>query len=168
MIYKLDNSSGTPKLIPLSQGDMHLNGNKNSNSEHINNTEYNELNNHYIVRGNPFKTEITPAYGIYFTDKSVYDKEIQDLTRLDDGVTLEELRAERQKIDTMSGDVLVFILILFFCIISGIVGGLIGRRRKIGAVWSFVLGLFLSVIGWIIVASSEKEPEFIEISNKEK
>lgn len=106
------------------------------------------------------------TYGEYFTNSSAYDKDIMDLTRLDEGVTLEELRAEHQKNDYMSAD--VFFIIMIFCIIGGIVAGLIGRSRKIGAVWSFVLGLFLSVIGWIIVASSEKEPEFLEMSNKEK
>lgn len=40
--------------------------------------------------------------------------------------------------------------------IAGGIGYLIGRNRKIGGGWSFVLGAVLGLIGWIIAACSEK------------
>ena len=40
--------------------------------------------------------------------------------------------------------------------IGGGIGYLIGRNRKIGGGWSFVLGAILGFIGWIIAACSEK------------
>lgn len=40
--------------------------------------------------------------------------------------------------------------------ISGGIGYLFGRNRKIGGGWSFVLGAILGVIGWIIAMCSEK------------
>lgn len=39
---------------------------------------------------------------------------------------------------------------------AGGIGYLIGRNRKIGGGWSFVLGAILGAIGWIIAACSEK------------
>lgn len=54
-------------------------------------------------------------------------------------------------------------------IFGGLIGLLIGRNRKIGAGWSFVLGFFLGFIGWIIAACSKKnETEFTEMSGKEE
>lgn len=40
--------------------------------------------------------------------------------------------------------------------IGGGIGYLIGRNRKIGGGWSFILGAILGIIGWIIAACSEK------------
>ena len=51
----------------------------------------------------------------------------------------------------MEGPVLIVVLI-----VRGLIGYLIGRKRKIGPGWSFVLGLFLGLIGWIIAACSKK------------
>lgn len=41
-------------------------------------------------------------------------------------------------------------------VVGGGIGALIGRNRKIGAGWSFVLGAILGIIGWIIAACSER------------
>lgn len=41
-------------------------------------------------------------------------------------------------------------------LISGGIGALIGRNRKIGAGWAFILGAILGLIGWIIAACSQK------------
>lgn len=49
-----------------------------------------------------------------------------------------------------------FFVGLIVMAISGGIGYLIGRNRKIGGVWSFVLGAILGAIGWIIAACSEK------------
>lgn len=55
-----------------------------------------------------------------------------------------------------------------FAIFGGI-GALIGRNRKIGAGWAFLLSFFLGFIGWIIAACSRKnEPEFTDMSGKEE
>lgn len=60
-------------------------------------------------------------------------------------------------------------IIIFSMVIGGLIGVLIGRNRKIGAGWSFVLGAFLGIIGWIIAAvSDKKEPEFTDMSDKSK
>ena len=40
--------------------------------------------------------------------------------------------------------------------ISGGIGYLFGRNRKIGGGWSFILGAILGVIGWVIAMCSEK------------
>ena len=40
--------------------------------------------------------------------------------------------------------------------IGGGIGYFIGRNRKIGGGWSFILGAILGAIGWIIAANSEK------------
>lgn len=54
-------------------------------------------------------------------------------------------------------------------ILSGLIGLLIGRNRKIGAGWAFLLSFFLGFIGWIIAACSKKnEPEFTDMSGKEE
>lgn len=41
-------------------------------------------------------------------------------------------------------------------LISGGIGALIGRNRKIGAGWAFILGAILGLIGWIIAACIQK------------
>ncbi len=40
--------------------------------------------------------------------------------------------------------------------VGGGIGALIGRNRKIGAGWSFLLGAIFGIIGWIIAACSER------------
>lgn len=42
-------------------------------------------------------------------------------------------------------------------LISGVIGALIGRNRKIGAGWAFTLGFFFSFVGWIIAVCSRKK-----------
>lgn len=61
----------------------------------------------------------------------------------------------------------IFIAILI-AIVSGGIGALIGRNRKIGAGWAFVLCALFSAFGWIITASSEKKEvtEFEDMSKK--
>ena len=46
--------------------------------------------------------------------------------------------------------------VIFAMIVGGAIGALIGKNRKIGAGLSFVLGMFLGIIGWIISACSER------------
>ena len=46
---------------------------------------------------------------------------------------------------------------VFGLLISGIIGALIGKNRKIGAGWAFTLGFFLSIVGWIIAVCSKKK-----------
>jgi hypothetical protein len=54
---------------------------------------------------------------------------------------------------------------LIGALFGGLIGYLIGKKRKIGGGWSFVLGFALGFIGWIIAACSEKdEPEFTDMS----
>lgn len=50
--------------------------------------------------------------------------------------------------------------------IRGGIGYLIGRNRRIGGGWAFVLGAFLGLIGWIIAACSKKKdaPTFDDIT----
>jgi dipeptide/tripeptide permease len=56
-------------------------------------------------------------------------------------------------------------IVLLSSIIAGVIGALIGKNRKIGAGWAFVLGLILGLIGWIIAACSEKTgPKFDDMS----
>lgn len=51
----------------------------------------------------------------------------------------------------------------------GGIGALIGRNRKIGAEWAFVLGFFLGIIGWIIAACSHKiDTDFVEVERRNK
>lgn len=51
-------------------------------------------------------------------------------------------------------------------IISGVVGALIGKNRKIGAGWGFVLSFFLGFIGWIIAVFSKKnDTDFMDVKN---
>lgn len=58
--------------------------------------------------------------------------------------------------------------VIFASIIGGIVGALIGKNRKIGAGWAFVLGFFLGIIGWVIIAFSKKaETEFVDVNKNE-
>jgi uncharacterized protein YacL len=59
-------------------------------------------------------------------------------------------------------------IIIGLLIFSALVG-LVGKNRKIGFGWSFVLSLFLSpIIGLIItLLSKKKDIEFIEISKEE-
>ncbi len=45
--------------------------------------------------------------------------------------------------------------VIFFLFIMAIVCAVIGSKRKVGAVGGFFLGLFLSVIGLLIVLSSK-------------
>jgi hypothetical protein len=47
-------------------------------------------------------------------------------------------------------------MIIAFCILMSIVCAVIGSKRRVGAVGGFFLGLFLSVIGLIIVLSSRR------------
>ena len=48
-------------------------------------------------------------------------------------------------------------------LVAGAIGALIGRNKKIGPGWGFVLGLFLGFIGWIIVACCKRnETEFVD------
>lgn len=58
---------------------------------------------------------------------------------------------------------------IFSLIILSALIALLGRNRKIGYVWSFVLCLFLSpLIGLIIIlCTKKKETEFVDI-NEEK
>ena len=58
---------------------------------------------------------------------------------------------------------------IFSLIILSALIALLGRNRKIGYVWSFVLCLFLSpLIGLIIIlCTKKKETEFLDI-NEEK
>lgn len=58
---------------------------------------------------------------------------------------------------------------LFGLLVGGGIGALIGRNREIGAGWAFVLGGFLGIIGWIIVACSEKTnvTKFDEVSKND-
>ncbi|MBR3725782.1 MAG: hypothetical protein IKN11_10400 [Bacteroidales bacterium] len=57
-------------------------------------------------------------------------------------------------------------LALILIPIRGGIGYLIGRKRKIGGGWAFVLGAFLGLIGWIIAACSKKKdaPTFDDIT----
>lgn len=58
------------------------------------------------------------------------------------------------------------VLLLFFHVITSALVALLGRNRKIGYAWSFVLCLVLSVfIGVIIILFSKKKDEvdFAEI-----
>lgn len=58
--------------------------------------------------------------------------------------------------------------ILLAPIFGGVIGLLIGKNRKIGAGWAFVIGFFLGFIGWIIAACSKKnEVEFTEMTKEE-
>ena len=55
--------------------------------------------------------------------------------------------------------------LLIGAIVGGLIGLLIGKNRKIGGGWGFVLGFALGFIGWIIAACSKKnEPEFTDMS----
>ncbi len=59
------------------------------------------------------------------------------------------------------------VLLLFFHVITSALVALLGRNRKIGYAWSFVLCLVLSVfIGVIIILFSKKndEVEFVALS----
>ena len=59
------------------------------------------------------------------------------------------------------------VLLLFFHVITSVLVALLGRNRKIGYAWSFVLCLVLSVfIGVIIILFSKKndEVEFVALS----
>lgn len=57
---------------------------------------------------------------------------------------------------------------LIYMAVSGGIGYLFGRNRKIGGGWSFVLGAILGAIGWIIAACSEKTnvTKFDDMSKK--
>lgn len=59
----------------------------------------------------------------------------------------------------------IFILIAISALVA-----LIGKNRKIGYGWSFVLCLFLSpIIGLIIILlSKKKDVQFVEVSKDEK
>lgn len=61
------------------------------------------------------------------------------------------------------------LLKLFFLVIVSALLALIGRNRKIGYGWSFVLCLFLSpIIGLIIILSSKKKDvEFVDIPKED-
>ena len=55
------------------------------------------------------------------------------------------------------------------CVIGSLIIGTIGRNRKIGFGWSFVVSLFLSpIIGLIIVLCSKKnsDREYIDVEKK--
>ena len=55
--------------------------------------------------------------------------------------------------------------VLIGAIFGGLIGLLIGKNRKIGGSWGFVLGFALGFIGWIIAACSKKnETEFTDMS----
>lgn len=59
------------------------------------------------------------------------------------------------------------VLLLFFHVITSALVALLGRNRKIGYAWSFVVCLVLSVfIGVIIILFSKKndEVDFVEVS----
>lgn len=59
------------------------------------------------------------------------------------------------------------VLLLFFHVITSALVALLGRNRKIGYAWSFVLCLVLSVfIGVIIILFSKKndEVDVVEVS----
>lgn len=54
-------------------------------------------------------------------------------------------------------------------LLGGAIGALIGRNRKIGAGWAFLLGAVLGIIGWIIAACSKKNgTDFVDMSKKEQ
>ncbi|MEA4840234.1 MAG: hypothetical protein VB110_04420 [Bacteroidales bacterium] len=57
--------------------------------------------------------------------------------------------------------------LILLAIIAALVA-LLGRNRKIGYGWSFVLCLFLSpIIGLIIILfSKKKDVEFVDVSNE--
>ena len=55
----------------------------------------------------------------------------------------------------MEGSESIFLGIMSI-VFGGGVGALIGRNRKIGAGWAFVLGAVLGIIGWIITVCSER------------
>lgn len=59
----------------------------------------------------------------------------------------------------------IFILVIVSALVA-----LIGRNRKIGYGWSFVLCLFLSpIIGLIIILfSKKKDVEFIDVPKEDK
>lgn len=58
--------------------------------------------------------------------------------------------------------------LLIGAILAGLIGALIGRNRKIGAGWAFVLCFFLGIIGLIITACSKKnETEFVDVNKTE-
>ena len=61
-------------------------------------------------------------------------------------------------------------LALILIPIRGGIGYLIGRNRKIGGGWAFVLGAFLGLIGWIIAACSKKNgtPTFNDMTKGDK
>lgn len=59
------------------------------------------------------------------------------------------------------------VLLLFFHVITSALVAMLGRNRKIGYAWSFVVCLVLSVfIGVIIILFSKKndEVDFVEVS----
>ena len=59
------------------------------------------------------------------------------------------------------------VLLLLFHVITSALVALLGRKRKIGYAWSFVVCLVLSVfIGVIIILFSKKydEVDFVEVS----
>lgn len=49
-----------------------------------------------------------------------------------------------------------FLAGLIMMAIGGGIGYLIGRNRKIGGGWSFALGAFLGILGWIIAGCSDR------------
>lgn len=58
--------------------------------------------------------------------------------------------------------------LLIGAILAGIIGALIGRNKKIGAGWAFVLCFFLGIIGIVITAFSKKvETEFVDVNKNE-
>lgn len=61
----------------------------------------------------------------------------------------------------------VLALIIVIAIRGGI-GYLIGRNRIIGEGWSFILGAVLGLIGWIIIACSQKNntPKFDAVTKE--
>ena len=60
-----------------------------------------------------------------------------------------------------------FILLLRVVLMGGL-GYMMGRNRKIGGGWSFVLGAILGIIGWIIILCSKKSnaPTFDDMSKR--